>query len=595
MLNNLTHFLLFIFAVYGILRETCADFRLSVPNTVDSASSAAAAAAAVAAAAFAAGSYPHELSSAYQELHLIFTMVLHHPAFTFEEKTQLGNIYICLQSRLPGLRPPSPIVTPAPTPSPPESLIMPPTAAPPTSRSPTNGRSNNTKSTGNTVVNHSSSARNKTRQSVQHGNHHINRSNSNNGSSAYAVGESGKCSVNITSLLREQLGKDGHHQKHHNPYLPKEWLQFENLSASELATYSDLDFESAGLSSGFIALLRKLLDQQQHARSHPHQQQHGSRPNSRNGLVDDCGIYSKVPIVAQQQHGHHQGVTNKQLPSGPQRPNLVKTCMGPPNVQPAFNNAQRSQVMQAAEAHQKHKQQQQEAPLSRAGSASSSGSSSLEACSPPSSPTDSSTVAHRSGEHHRKPFNAPQPVVLPSGNRSCKFQRLNCAFADDFLLLQSGIRPQGRGPSASSTGPRGSNNGVGFIRPSSTLPSTTVNSSSSSLHRHQTSCSSSSSSCSSSSSSSTSSTSSNSSSSSTSRSASQPREMPYPVSVSYSAPLQQQQQQVVGAAAAANAQQPAAAPFIVDSSTPPPQLDAQPTATALPVYSYHGYLPMNGK
>lgn len=184
----------------------------------------------------------------------------------------------------------------------------------------------------------------------------------------------------------------------------------------------------------------------------------------------------------------------------------------------------------------------------------------------------------------------------------------------------TGARPQTRGPSSNPSGTlRGTNNNnLGFLRHlgsssgTNTAPTITITNSSS-LHRHGPSCSSScSSSSSSSSASSTSSSTSTSSSSSSSassssssapltsvsvstRAASQPREVPYPVSLSFTAPPQP----VGGAAGVVPAgplpatAQPAS-PFIVDSSTPPPQLEAQPTAPALPVYSYHGYLPING-
>lgn len=63
------------------------------------------------------------------------------------------------------------------------------------------------------------------------------------------------------------------------------------------------------------------------------------------------------------------------------------------------------------------------------------------------------------------------------------------------------------------------------------------------------------------------------------RASSQSRDMPFSVSLSYSAVQQPQQQPTT------------AAPFVVDSSTPPPNLEAA-AQPALPVYSYHGYLPM---
>lgn len=90
----------------------------------------------------------------------------------------------------------------------------------------------------------------------------------------------------------------------------------------------------------------------------------------------------------------------------------------------------------------------------------------------------------------------------------------------------------------------------------------------------------------------------------TSRAASQPRELSFPVSLSYAVqPSQQQQKQIV---------QPSSVPvqatsFIVDSSTPPPHLEAQAAAVAqtqqpaqspaptLSVYSYQYLHLPNGK
>lgn len=111
---------------------------------------------------------------------------------------------------------------------------------------------------------------------------------------------------------------------------------------------------------------------------------------------------------------------------------------------------------------------------------------------------------------------------------------------------------------------------------------------------------------SSSSSSSTSSTSTTSSSTSTHRAASQPRDMPFLPSLSYAVPAQHQTSvavmapgtasaqpnpvPVVTASAVVPVQQPTAS-FIVNSSTPPPHIETQPVQ---PVYSYHGYLSMNG-
>ena len=77
--------------IYRILCSTCSDLKMFGPDiTIESS----------------------------LELNLIFTMALHHPSFTFEEKVKLGDIYLCMQSRLPGLRPTSDSVSPIPTSTP---------------------------------------------------------------------------------------------------------------------------------------------------------------------------------------------------------------------------------------------------------------------------------------------------------------------------------------------------------------------------------------------------------------------------------------------------------------------------------------------
>jgi hypothetical protein len=90
-----------------------------------------------------------------------------------------------------------------------------------------------------------------------------------------------------------------------------------------------------------------------------------------------------------------------------------------------------------------------------------------------------------------------------------------------------------------------------------------------------------------------------------SRGASQPREISYPVSLSYAVqPAQQQQKQVVQPSSS----QVQGTSFIVDSSTPPPHLEAQAAGVAqqtqqpaqspaptLSVYSYQYLHLPNGK
>ena len=241
----------------------------------------------------------------------------------------------------------------------------------------------------------------------------------------------------VTTHLKEQLGKDR---------LPKCWKQFEHLNPAELMKYSDQEFLNYGLNSNFISQLRKVLNQYHH---------------KSNGLV-----------IPNEETKSVQQVNNKSTTSTASRSNMVKTCMGPPNVQPAFNNSQRlattatehqqslhqqhhqqhqqhhqqqqqqhhqqqqqhhqqqqqqqqhhhqqqqqhhhhhQQYQQQQQQHQQYHQQQQllDPPTSRAGSSSSSGSSSLETCSPPSSPTDSSSTAQK--DNHRKHYPVPQTMMV---------------------------------------------------------------------------------------------------------------------------------------------------------------------------------------
>lgn len=312
------------------------------------------------------------------ELNLIFTMALHHPSFTYEEKDKLGDIYLCMQSRLPGLRPISDSVSPAPASTPsPQPQSSPPDIS---DRSLNNGSNSSSSSSSNTSTNSSSS--NSRIKTVQNDRPTIRRNRNSPKSNGSLMVDS------VTTQLKEQLGKDR---------LPKCWKQFEHLNPSELMNCSDQEFLSCGLNSNFISNLRKVLNQYHH------------KPN---GLV----IPSEETKVVQQ-------VNNKSTTSTASRPNMVKTCMGPPNVQPAFNNSQRlpatSTDHQQLQHHHHHPQQQfhqhqlLDPPTSRAGSSSSSGSSSLETCSPPSSPTDSTSTAQK--DNHRKHYPIQPVMVLSAG------------------------------------------------------------------------------------------------------------------------------------------------------------------------------------
>ena len=140
-----------------------------------------------------------------------------------------------------------------------------------------------------------------------------------------------------------------------------------------------------------------------------------------------------------------------------------------------------------------------------------------------------------------------------------------------FYCLKKGTRPQTRVPSSGTVAPvtlRGAN--IGFPRPMGA----TSNNSAGPVRQQQLSA-------------------------TTNRAASQPREISFPVSLSY--PVPAQQQQVIP-----NTSVPTqGTSFIVDSSTPPPHLDAQaavpqtqqPTQSpaTLPVYSYQYLHLHNGK
>ncbi len=315
------------------------------------------------------------------ELNLIFTMALHHPSFTFEEKDKLGDIYLCMQSRLPGLRPTSDSVSPVPASTPsPQPQSSPPDIS---ERSLNNGSNSSSSSTSSSSSSNNSSNNSSRNKTVQNERPTIRRNRNSPKSNGSAMMDP------FTAQLKEQLGKDR---------LPKGWRQFEHLHPTELMNCSDMDFLNAGLNLTFISHLRKVLNQYNH---------------KSNGLV----IPNEETKVAQQIH-------SKSTTSTASRPSLVKTCMGPPNVQPAFKNSQRittttTEHEQSQLQHHHHQQphqqqqihqQQLDPPTSRAGSSSSSGSSSLETCSPPSSPTDSSSTVQR--DNHRKHYPVPQTVMV---------------------------------------------------------------------------------------------------------------------------------------------------------------------------------------
>lgn len=356
--------------IYRILCSTCSDLKMFGPDITFESS---------------------------LELNLIFTMALHHPSFTFEEKVKLGDIYLCMQSRLPGLRPTSDSVSPVPTSTPsPQPQSSPPDIS---ERSLNNGSNSSSSSSSSSHNSTNSNSRIKTGQNDRSTIRRNRNSPKSNGSANVD---------SVTTQLKEQLGKDR---------LPKHWRQFEHLNSTELINCSDQEFLSCGLSPNFISHLRKVLNQCHH--------------KSNGGLA----IPNEETKVVQQVNNSKSTASTAAT-----RPSLVKTCMGPPNVQPAFNNSQRIvttpienqpsqqqqhyQQQQQQQQHQHYQQQQhhhqqqqnhqqqlqQDSLTNRAGSSSSSGSSSLETCSPPSSPTDSSSTAPR--DNHRKHYPVPQTVMV---------------------------------------------------------------------------------------------------------------------------------------------------------------------------------------
>lgn len=249
---------------------------------------------------------------AIQELHLIFTMAIHHPSFTFEEKFQLGEIYRYLQTTrlLSKSRTPSPptVITPTPTPSPPEAAAV--TVTAPASsqaqmvstssssgnRSPTNGRSSRSSTT---TSQNSTSSLNRRHNTVRG----HNKSNHSNGS---VSGENSNNVSPITLLLKEHYGKD---QQNYNS-LPRGWRRFEKLTVSELAEHSDEEFINSGLSNTFISHLRKLINQQLQISNNHHSNDTGSsagstrssgtRSNSSNGFKEEP--FSNQQSIQQQPH-----------------------------------------------------------------------------------------------------------------------------------------------------------------------------------------------------------------------------------------------------------------------------------------------------
>ena len=353
-----------------------------------------------------------------QELHLIFTLVRHHPSFTYDEKVKLEEIYLCMQSRLPGMRPVSPVASPSPTLQhqlqyQQQQLQYQPQQQQSQSSSPDNSERS---------LSNGSSGRSKTTQNDrahrQRNSAKVNGKSGSNGFVNGSTGTTGTLMESVTAQLKEQLGKDT------NGRLPKAWKHFENLSATELALYSDQELYNHDLPPPFVTQLRKVLNNL-HYQHHNHQHHHNK---SNNGLLMPCTDDREKTIVVAKPV-NPKAITINPMPAP--RTSLVKTCMGPPNVQPAFNNTQRnnSTTSTAAPATASplvspqvttEQQQQSEPPFSsRASSSSSSGSSSLDPSSPPSSPTDSSNQSNntshvRTGavENQRKPFPPPQPTVL---------------------------------------------------------------------------------------------------------------------------------------------------------------------------------------
>ena len=366
-----------------------------------------------------------------QELHLIFTLVRHHPSFTYEEKVKLEEIYLCMQSRLPGMRPVSPVPSPQPSPTLQQQLQyqqqyqqqQQQQQSYNQQQSQSSSPENSERSLSNGSSGRSKSQQQNDRSTIRQRNV---KANGKTGGNGFVNGSTGTGTLmeSVTAQLKELMGKDT------NGRLPKAWKQFESMSATELALYSDQDLFNYDLSPLFVGQLRKVLNNLHY--NHHHYHHHGKvGGNNGGGLLMPC-TEEREKIVASKPI-NPKAITINPMPAP--RSSLVKTCMGPPNVQPAFNHTQRNTTANSAASTtstastpasaqplSSPAEQQPELPSSRASSSSSSGSSSLDPSSPPSSPTDSSiqhsTTQTRTAvvDSQRKPFPHPQqPPVLNSG------------------------------------------------------------------------------------------------------------------------------------------------------------------------------------
>lgn len=340
--------------IYRILCNTCADLKVSGPES--------------------------SLES-NQELHLIFTMVLHHPSFTYEEKVKLGEIYLCMQSRLPGRR--AGADTASPLPNSYQSPSVSPSPKPQTVQA-----SNGPLETSDRCPNTSNRKSYQNGRGYHHHNHHQhNRTSQESSGNAPRNGSVSGYDL-ITIKLKEQMG---------NCILPKAWQAFSNYTPAELMNLTDKQLHDSGLNPKFITRLKKLLHNQCNQKS--------NGGISQNGGGELSSVTRKKENAAEQHPQPFHAVKPATTTTNP-RSAMVKTCMGPPNVQPAFNNSARPAAAESP----------QEQPTSRAGSSSSTGSSSLETCSPPSSPTESSIHRGENRKHFASAahtaMHMPQAIVL---------------------------------------------------------------------------------------------------------------------------------------------------------------------------------------
>ena len=401
------------------------------------------------------------------ELHLIFTMVLHHPSFTLEERVKLSEIYVCMQSQYPVQRPSSAATTNSPSPvslygNSPLSSPVPDVDLTKTSSGTSNlvtVISNPTCEISDRPVN-SPSRKQSQSQTTQreHRRNHQRNTGSSSESRSSSQPKNGHSHAQllangvdiIKQQFKEQLGRER---------VPKCWLKLENLSGSELLNLTDQQFQDMGLTLNSIARLRKTLKnicQSNHKSTNGSSLSYNSSVNSNSTNCCHSNMSSNsssssseglaVPNPPDHRNqspershsSHHSSIksqpfqsvlvsnkfaaitsTSTSTPSSspsssssslssstststPRSALLKSGCVGPPNVQPAFNNCPKPVTRDAGENPPNASQPLVQEPTSRAGSSNSTVSS-LETCSPPSSPTEPNKNLNNTTHKNRKP------------------------------------------------------------------------------------------------------------------------------------------------------------------------------------------------